>query len=82
MKTIADEIREEGIQQGMQQGMQQEARDMVLEAIDEQFGVLPSDIAEGVNSINNRDTLKSLFRQVLHCKDINTFRDILRKVIG
>ena len=79
---ILEIARNDGLQQGIQQGIQQgrllNAREMLLDIIDENIGVVPTYIAEKINAINKRETLKSLHRQALKCNDIKLFEESLR----
>jgi hypothetical protein len=83
---------EKGLQQGLQQGFQrgiqegiqagirqrlQEARDSVLEVLGIRFGVIPEDIARLLNTVEVTETLRSLHRQSVLCKDLNIFREML-----
>ena len=69
---------EKGLQQGLQQGSLQEAREMVLEAIAARFGVAPEEVAQAVNAIKARETLRSMLRQAINCADLEAFREALR----
>ena len=42
---------------GMRKGLLEEGREMVLEALDEWFGEVPSFISNAVNQIEDRDML-------------------------
>ena len=79
---------QQGVQQGLQQGIQegiqagirqrlQEARDSVLEVLGIRFGVIPEDIARLLNTVEVTETLRSLHRQSVICKDLNIFREML-----
>ncbi len=46
---------QQGLQQGMQQGMVREAQEMVLEAIEAKFGVVPRILKEKIVSLSDRD---------------------------
>ena len=69
---------QQGLQQGVQQGMLLDAREMVLDVIGEKIGVVPQYIAEKINAINTRETLKSLLRQAVKCNDIKSFEESLK----
>jgi len=54
-----------GMEKGLQQGLQQGFGEMILEALDERFGEVPSEISNAVTKIEDRDTLKSLHRYAI-----------------
>ena len=70
---------QQGWQQGLQQGMQQEAREMVYEAVSSRFGVIPEDIARGINAIADRVVLRTLLRQAITCRDLEAFGQMLNR---
>ncbi|CAN2039586.1 hypothetical protein GMMP15_1340006 [Candidatus Magnetomoraceae bacterium gMMP-15] len=69
-----------GLKEGMDLGKLEYAREMVLEAIEESFGIVPVKIADKVRDISNRDTLKSLFKQAIRCENIEKFEEMLNRV--
>jgi flagellar biosynthesis/type III secretory pathway protein FliH len=72
---------EQGIQKGMKQGMQQgmlaEAREMVLEALGERFGVIPADLEKRILAMDSRRQLKELLRQALRVQSLDEFQSML-----
>jgi len=74
----------QGIQQGLQQGLSigfiQEARESVIEVLEIRFGIIPEDIVRRIKSVEIIETLRSLRRQAMLCKDLNTFREMLDRV--
>ena len=52
---------------------------MVLEALDERFGEMPSEIPDAVNRIEDRDTLKSLLRLAIRCASLEEFKQSLNE---
>ncbi len=71
---------QQGIQQGMQQGMLEEARDMLLELLQERFGVLSSSTVTQIKAIGQREVLKALFKQALRVQSMDQFKELLLKV--
>jgi len=59
---------------GMQQGMQQ----MLLAALEEKLGVVPSRIISQIQSLENRDLLPGLLRQAVKSDSWNTFEKQLK----
>jgi len=76
---------EEGIQEGVQKGFRKgflngfinSERAMIIEALEERFGVVPTDITEVIQAFYQQDELKELFRQALRCSDMAHFKKIL-----
>jgi len=62
-----------GIQEGKSLGIQEATRTLLVDALIEKFGILPTRVPEQIHSILNADVLKSLFRQVFKCDDLNQF---------
>jgi len=58
---------------GMKKGMLEEACKMVLEALEERFGEVPSDVEKVVRGIEDRDTLRRLLRQAIRCGSLEEF---------
>ena len=95
MPTIADTLREQGLQQGIQQGLQQgmqqgiqkgmqqgmleEARDMLMQLLEERFGFLSTSIVSQIKAIEQREVLKSLFKQALRVESLDGFKELLSK---
>ena len=48
---------------------------MVLEAVRVHFGKVPRDIRAAVQRLETRDTLHTLFRQVMTCPTLEALRD-------
>ena len=62
---------------GMERGLLEDGREMVLEALDERFGEVPSFIYTAVNQIEERDTLKFLHRRAIRCASLEEFKQTL-----
>ncbi|MEK7273882.1 MAG: Rpn family recombination-promoting nuclease/putative transposase [Candidatus Desantisbacteria bacterium] len=70
---------QEGLQQGLQQGLLEDGRMMIVEALDERFGKIPSTISNAVNQIKDRDVLRFLLRQVIRCSSMEEFKQVLNR---
>ncbi len=68
---------QQGLQRGLQQGLLEEGRGMILEALDEQFGEVPSSISNAVNQIEDRDALRMLIRRAIRCASLEEFEQVL-----
>jgi len=73
LEIAIEDGKKQGMQQGLTKGMLQDAREMVLEVLEEKLGVVPSRIVEKIKSISTRETLKGLLRQAVKCEDIQHF---------
>ena len=77
--TTAEQIGiEKGIQQGIQQGMVLEAQEMVIEALEERFGLLEPGLVRQIKGVSVRETLRALLRYALRAKDLDEFKEILK----
>ena len=71
-----------GIEQGREEGLLLEAREMVIDAVSERFDVCPPDVISAVNRIEQREILRALLKSAIRAKDIDEFREMLRKATG
>jgi len=67
---------------GHQKGLIEEAREMVLEALKEKFGIVPSNIIEQIRAISLREHLTELLRQAIRCPDLESFKEVLSKALS
>ncbi len=70
----------EGIQQGIQQGSVEEAREMVLEALEERFGLLPRAIISKIKEIEEREILRALLRLAIRVENLEEFSSHLERL--
>ncbi len=84
MLDIIEIAREKGIEEGknlgIQEGKNQGMQEMIMEALTERFGVVPLRLSEKIRKIDNSDVLKSLFKQVFKCEDLEQFENALERV--
>jgi len=69
-----EEGKKQGLEQGLQQGMLEDAREMVLEALEERFGVVPSDLEETVRAQKDREVLRKWLRLAIRAGSLEEFR--------
>jgi hypothetical protein len=69
-------------QQVYEKGLIEEAREMVLEALKEKFGIVPNDMIQQVHAISLREHLKELLRQAIRCPDLESFKEMLSKALS
>ncbi len=62
---------------GRQDGMLINAREMLLDAIEARFQVIPEEMATTVKKIEARETLKSLLRETITCQSIDALREAM-----
>jgi predicted transposase/invertase (TIGR01784 family) len=87
MSTLAEqwfqegklEGKQEGKLEGKQEGRASEAREVILEIIEMQFGVAPQMLIEKLNGIQSYDVLKMLRRQMKNCQTIDDFAKLVER---
>ena len=62
---------------GHHKGLIEDAREMVLELLEERFGIVPKTVIQQVRAIPLREHLKQLHRQAIRCADMNGFKEML-----
>ncbi|MBM3239924.1 hypothetical protein FJZ31_26870 [Candidatus Poribacteria bacterium] len=62
-----------GLEQGKQVGMLQNARELVLDALEEKFSVVPENIQGKLQEIEEREILRQLLRQVVRASSLEEF---------
>ena len=77
-----EEGKEYGFQQGVQQGIILEAQDMLLEAIEERFEIVPQSITQKIQQINSKKILESLFRIALRVHSLEEFDAKLKMALN
>ena len=65
-----------------EKGMEKGLKEMLLEALDEKIGILTPSLVENINSITQRETLKSLLRQAIRSDSLSHFEGKLAQVIS
>ena len=73
---------QQGVQQGLQQGILLEAQDMLLEAIEERFEIVPQSITQKIQQINSKKILESLFRIALRVHSLEEFDAKLKMALN
>jgi len=82
MDTVAGrQLHEMGHQKGLQKGLIEDAREMVLELLEERFGIVPKTVIKQIRAIPLREHLKQLHRQAIRCSDMKGFKEMLSKVV-
>jgi hypothetical protein len=76
-----DVIRQEGIQQGMLQGMLQDARESILDNLEVRFGLVPSAVADNVNTLDQLVVLKALRRKSAVVQTLDEFKNALAQAV-
>ena len=60
--------------------MLEEAREVVLDALEERFGIVSSSMLSKIKGIQQREILRALFRTALRAKDLEEFNEVLKRV--
>jgi flagellar biosynthesis/type III secretory pathway protein FliH len=74
------EGRTEGRAEGRAEGHLEEARQLILEALQERFRRVPKGISLEIHRLQQHDVLKTLFRQALRCPNLSSFKEVLMQV--
>ncbi len=69
-----------GIQQGIQQGLLEDAKEMVIEALTERFGLVPPVLVAKIKSISEREVLRNLLRLAIKVSSLEEFKKALKKL--
>jgi hypothetical protein len=77
-EIIKKEGYSEGIQQGIQQGLLLDAQEMLLDALEERFEIVPNSIAKKIKQIDSREVVKSLFRIAMRTDSLEEFESKLK----
>ena len=82
MLDVLEVARDKGLEEGIEAGKTLGMVEMLLSALFEKFGVVPSRVSSQIRKIDNKDTLDVLFRQVFRCADMAAFENVLRQVVA
>ncbi len=77
-----DIIKHEGIMIGREEGMIIGTQEMVIEALEERFGVIAPIVIKQIKSITIRDLLKKLLKCAIKAKDIEEFKEYLKTAMS
>ena len=76
---------QQGIQKGLEQGIQQgliiDAQEMLVELLEERFGIVKRSLVEKIKSIESREILKALFRVGLRVNCLEEFEKKLEEAM-
>lgn len=64
-----------------EEGLLKDAREMVIEALEERFGIVSGEIMESVRSIGRREVLKELLRRAIRSERVEDFKKMLAKAV-
>jgi predicted transposase/invertase (TIGR01784 family) len=77
MPTLAEQWMEEG----EVKGRLSEARDVIIELLEEQFGTVPSSLSEKLSQIGTYEVLRLLRRQVKASSSLSEFENLVQKAL-
>ncbi len=72
-KLAIEEGMRKGLQQGEQVGMLREARELVIDVLEEKFRVIPEGFQDKLQEIQEREILRQLHRQAIHASSLEEF---------
>ncbi len=67
------------LKEGKQLGAVDMVRSNVIEALEERFQIVPTNIIDRINAIGRREILKGLHRQAIRCGDLEGFNEVLAR---
>ncbi len=78
---------EEGLQEGKTLGLQEGktlgqvdmARDMLMEALIERFGLIPAHLSKQIRPLDDVNVIKGLFHQALTCSSLTAFEMVVKQ---
>jgi hypothetical protein len=76
MLDILEIAREKGFEEGRSEGV----KDMLMDALKEKFGLVPPYLSEKIGKIDDQAALKSLFKQVFKCSDLEEFEEVFKRL--
>ena len=65
------------MQEGIEQGALQNARESVVEVLEIRFEVVPPELIEAINEIDDTSFLKELHRQAIALDSLEAFQEFL-----
>jgi len=82
MLDVLEVAREKGMEEGIEAGKTLGMVELLLIALFEKFGIIPSRVSSQIRKIDSKDSLDALFRQVFRCADLAAFEAILHKTVS
>jgi len=79
MTTIAEHLIQQGEIKGEIRGKLSEAHEVLLEDLEDQFGPIPSTLAEKLHLIQDREILRKLRRQRKGCTSLDAFERLIER---
>jgi hypothetical protein len=64
---------------GERNGELNNIRKVIIEVLEERFGIVPGKMIDEVRAIPRCELLDSLFRQAIRCSDMSSFKEMLSK---
>ncbi|WP_461833491.1 hypothetical protein [Desulfothermus sp.] len=74
-------IGQERYEAGMQQGLLLEAQEMLVNALEERFEIVPRTIVRKIKEIKDREVIKGLFRVALRSNSLEEFESKLKRAM-
>jgi hypothetical protein len=64
---------------GERNGKLNNTRELVIEVLEERFGIMPGKMIDEIRAIPRYELLDNLFRQAIRCSDVSSFKKMLSK---
>jgi predicted transposase YdaD len=71
--TLADQLREEGLQKGLEKGLQKGLQEGILEALEIRFGQIPAGLREAVTAVDDLARLRCLHKASIQASSLEDF---------
>ncbi len=68
-----------GLQEGKTLGQVDMARDMLMEALIERFGLIPAHLSKQIRPLDDVNVIKGLFHQALTCSSLTAFEMVVKQ---
>jgi 3-hydroxyacyl-CoA dehydrogenase len=81
VKTIADQLRQEGIQIGEARAEARGIQSTIIDILQERFDVIHPVLAEKVKRVECKETLRGLFRQALKTESMQEFNRVVDRIL-
>jgi hypothetical protein len=81
LKQGLEQGRSEGLSQGETKGKLLEARGVLIELLEDQFGIVTASLAEKLDRVQSYDVLVSLRRRRKHCRTIEEFESLIERAM-
>ena len=68
---------EKGREEGREEGSLQNAKESVIEVLEERFSILSNDLRDAINNLHNLPQLKQLHKRAITISSLEEFQELL-----